>query len=252
MGRRNGPRTGRRRRGGRVKRWVWWAVGGGAVAVGVGVYLVTRPKAAAAAAVAPLPTPAPAPATPQYVMPGTTYSVQMTSDQTIGLTVGTTVLAILPPPPGGALGWTPLVENHDGQAGYNAPVAGQTPNTFVITAQGPGVSVVRFAPYDQFGPMGAVYSLTITITQAAGYVTTQTVNNGGVVSIAVGQSVYLQYAAAGPGRWVIDAGGGLLPDSSKYVSVDGSKVTGLSPGRALLHWVNPDGSTAADATVNVS
>lgn len=138
---------------------------GAALLVGFTFFLVSR-NADAQAQSQPQPstpeqTPAPAPTGP--VTPATTYALTISGDQSIGLSSGQTLLATLPDPPAGATGWTLLVENHDGQVSYLPRVPNQAPNTYVITAISKGISVIRFAPSDQFGPRSALYNLTVSV-----------------------------------------------------------------------------------------
>lgn len=90
--------------------------------------------------------------------PATTFALTMTGDANITLKAGQTVLVTLP-----EAGWGVIVENHDGQASYEAAVAGQDPHTIVVVAIAPGVSIIRFGPAVN-GPPIVKMSLAITIT----------------------------------------------------------------------------------------
>lgn len=106
-------------------------------------------------------TPSTAPVTSS--VPASTYAMSLSSDQNITLKEGETVLVTLPPPPAGTR-WNPIVENHDGGVNYMPQNPGQDPNTFVVVATKAGVSVVRFCPADRYGPQGALYNLSVTVT----------------------------------------------------------------------------------------
>ena len=135
---------------------------GAAALVGLTLYFISKGGSAQAAPSTPATTDkAAAPTTP--AAPATTYALSLSSDQNISLQAGQTVLVQLPAPPAGSTGWTPEVQNHDGQAGYLPAAPGQPPNSFVVTAISKGVSVIGFAPSSQFGPGGVAFSLAISV-----------------------------------------------------------------------------------------